>query len=63
MSAPTDERSRRWRLILGSAAEDQASGGLGGLAGADLAIDRALEALYESDRKGGLGSSCPNVAR
>jgi Mg-chelatase subunit ChlD len=26
-------------------------------------MDRALQALYESDRKGGLGSSCPNVAR
>ena len=63
MSATLDERSRRWRLILGNAAEDQGGGGLGGLDGADLAMDRALEALYESDRKGGLGSSCPNVAR
>jgi hypothetical protein len=61
MSA-VDERSRRWRLILGNAAEDQA-GGLRSLGGADLAMDRALQALYESDRKGGLGSSCPNVAR
>jgi hypothetical protein len=26
-------------------------------------MDRALQALYDSDRKGGLGSSCPNVAR
>ena len=56
-----DERSRRWRLILGSAAES--SGGLGTLNGVDLAMDRALGALYESDRQGGLGSSCPNVAR
>ncbi len=64
MSAGTmDERSRRWRLMLGSAAEDPAGGGLGGLDGADLGIDRVLEALYEGDRKGGLGSSCPNVAR
>ncbi|MEW6157599.1 MAG: VWA domain-containing protein [Verrucomicrobiota bacterium] len=66
MSATTpisDERVRRWRLILGSAAEKQAGGGLGALQGADLAMDRALEALYESDRRGGLGSSCPNVAR
>ena len=64
----TDERSRRWRLILGSAAENEGgSGGQSGsmckLEGADLAMDRALEALYESDRQGGLGSSCPNVAR
>ena len=60
MSTP-DERARRWRLILGSAAES--SGGLGTLSGVDLAMDRALGALYESDRQGGLGSSCPNVAR
>lgn len=63
MSTPMDERSRRWRLILGNAAEDRSSGGLGCLDGADLAMDRALGALYESDRKAGLGSSCPNVAR
>lgn len=62
-----DERSRRWRLILGSAAENQpggaGTGGLGGLSAGDLAMDRALQALYESDRSGGLGSSSPNVAR
>ena len=58
-----NERSRRWRLILGSASEDPASGYSQILSQADLAMDRALQALYESDRKGGLGSSCPNVAR
>ncbi len=58
-----NERSRRWRLILGSASEDPASGFSQILSQADLAMDRALQALYESDRKGGLGSSCPNVAR
>lgn len=64
MNAPIDERSRRWRLILGSPAEDPpGGGGLGGLADADLAMDRALEALYDSDRRGSLGPSCPNVAR
>jgi Mg-chelatase subunit ChlD len=26
-------------------------------------VDRALQALYDSDRRGGLGSSAPNVAR
>ena len=59
----SNERARRWRLVLGNFAEDRPEGGLGGLAGSDLAMDRALEALYDSDRKGGLGSSCPNVAR
>lgn len=66
MKALMDERSRRWRLILGSPAEDQAAdgaGGLGGLDGADLAMDAALSAPYDSERKGGLGASNPNVAR
>jgi len=63
MSKQMDERSRRWRLLLGSAADDKTGGDLGELDCADLAMDRALEALYNSDRKGGLGSSCPNVAR
>jgi VWA domain-containing protein len=55
-----DERLRRWRLILGGNEND----GTGcGLSGADLAMDKALAALYDSDRRGGLGSSAPNVAR
>jgi Mg-chelatase subunit ChlD len=55
-----DERLRRWRLILGGDEND----GVGcGLSGADLAMDRALAALYDSDRRGGLGGSAPNVAR
>ena len=63
MNATSNERARRWRLILGGPAEDRAGAGLGGLDGADLAMDRALSALYDSERKGGLGPSCPNVAR
>src|SRR5499427_5689299 len=55
-----DERLRRWRLILGG---DENDGTGCGLSGGDLAMDRALTALYDSDRKGGLGSSSPNVAR
>src|SRR5438105_161262 len=55
-----DERLRRWRLILGG--EDADGTGIS-LRGADLAMDRALGALYDSDRKGSLGSSAPNVAR
>src|SRR5438067_7545459 len=64
-----DERLRRWRLILGS---DQSDGTGLTLSGADLAMDNALKALYESDpdrsrgagsRRGGLGASAPSVAR
>jgi Mg-chelatase subunit ChlD len=59
-SAGDDERLRRWRLILGGGDAD----GIGcDLSGMDQAMDRTLEALYDSDRKGGLGSSAPNVAR
>jgi Mg-chelatase subunit ChlD len=59
MSHGQDERLRRWRLALGAPAAPS----LGKLADADLRMDQALEALYDSERKGGLGSSSPNVAR
>jgi Mg-chelatase subunit ChlD len=36
---------------------------LGKLQDKDLGIDQVLEALYDSERKGGLGNSSPNVAR
>jgi Mg-chelatase subunit ChlD len=55
-----DERLRRWRLILGGEGAD-GTGFI--LDGTDLAIDRALGALYDSERSGGLGSSAPNIAR
>ena len=56
----TDERLRRWRLILGSGGAD----GIGcPLSGVDVGIDAALDALYDSPRAGGLGTSSPNVAR
>jgi Mg-chelatase subunit ChlD len=59
MSGDT-ERLRRWRLILGGEEAD----GIGlTLSGVDQAMDDALRALYDSDRKGGLGSSAPSVAR
>lgn len=54
-----DEHLRRWRLLLGTAAEEA---GLM-LSQSDAGMDRALSALYDSDRSGGLGSSQPNVAR
>jgi Mg-chelatase subunit ChlD len=55
-----DTSLQRWRLVLGG---DQADGTGASLNVRELAIDRALNALYDSDRKGGLGSSSPNVAR
>lgn len=54
------ERVRRWRLILGG---DGADGTGFGLSGIDLERDRAMEALYDTGRKGGLGPSSPSVAR
>ncbi len=55
-----DERLRRWRLVLGAPAAE----GTGlRLSDADQAIDGALQALYDADRAGGLGSSQPNIAR
>ena len=78
-SADERERLRRWRLLLGSAADE----GGPGLSGADQAIDEALAALYnegdgagpggrrgrrgasagQGGRSAGLGASAPKVAR
>jgi Mg-chelatase subunit ChlD len=55
-----DEATRRWRLVLGGDAADGTGCTLGGK---ELEMDRALQALYDSDRRGGLGSSTPSVAR
>ena len=60
------ERQRRWRLVLGSDAEDCCE-----LSSLDLDMDRALSALYEPDGpegmkggwRGGTGKSAPRVAR
>ncbi|WP_129674875.1 VWA domain-containing protein [Candidatus Chloroploca sp. Khr17] len=54
------ERQRRWRLILGESANES----LGyPLQGNDLAMDRALETLYDRERSASLSSSSPSVAR
>ena len=69
-----DERLRRWRMVLGKSSECGGQRGRGGAAaegeglprgldGDDLQMDHVLEALYDSDRSAGLGSSCPNVNR
>lgn len=54
------ERLRRWRLVIGG---DQADAQSFSLQKPDMEMDKALEALYNPDRRGGLGSSSPNVAR
>lgn len=62
---------RRWRLLLGGGDADGIcqENGEGEAADSftlnptDQAIDNALSALYDSDRRGGLGSSSPNIAR
>jgi hypothetical protein len=51
---------RKWRLILGGNQNDGTGFGLSGI---DAQVDSTLEALYDNDRKGGLGPSSPNVAR
>jgi Mg-chelatase subunit ChlD len=63
----SEERLRRWRLVLGG---DAAEGTGVALAGGDAQVDGALEALYGSGpgggsgrRSGGLQSSAPQVAR
>ncbi len=51
---------RKWRMILGG---EQSDGTGFTLQGNDLQMDKTLGALYDSDRKGGLGPSSPNVSR
>ncbi|MEL6274986.1 MAG: VWA domain-containing protein [Bacteroidota bacterium] len=50
----------KWRLILGREADPEGNVQLQGSA---IGMDDTLEALYDSDRKAGLGSSSPNVNR
>ena len=57
---PPTDRLRRWRLILGG---DEADGTGVSLQASDLRMDRALSALYDAERAGGLGNSAPSVAR
>lgn len=51
---------RRWRLVLGKETQDELEYTL---TKEEAGIDRTLEALYNSDRKGGLGASSPHVSR
>ncbi len=54
-----EERLKRWRLVLGEAAEQT----LPALLGDDQNLDRVLGQLYETERSGDLGGSAPGVAR
>ena len=70
MAIDEKERLRRWRLVLGKNAGEGMGSGQGdandasfALSGRDLGMDGVLEALYDSERSAGLGSSSPNVAR
>ena len=60
MAIDEQERLRRWRLVLGKEADSEEQFQLDKQ---DLGMDRVLEALYDSERSAGLGSSSPNVAR
>ncbi|MEL6924633.1 MAG: VWA domain-containing protein [Bacteroidota bacterium] len=57
-----EERIKKWRLILGSKAEPE-EGDATSLSKEEKGMDNVLEALYESERKKGLGSTSPNVNR
>ena len=72
MTGEQTERGRmtRWRLVLGAdggeglAGGDQADGrGEVELSGDDRRRDEALRALYDGDRRAGMGASAPRVAR
>lgn len=55
-----EEYLKRWRLILGG---NEADGSGITLTQEEQRIDQSLEAVYDSDRRGGLGSSAPKVSR
>jgi len=54
------EKLKRWRLVLGSETKEELPVQL---SRQEAGIDKTLEALYDSQKKGGLGASSPNVAR
>lgn len=55
-----EEYLKRWRLILGG---NEADGTGITLTPEEQRIDQSLEAVYDSDRRGGLGSPAPKVSR
>ncbi len=64
MNPKEEEHIKKWRLILGKTADPEGDVALGSGEGEDMkGMDDVLEALYDSERRGGLGSSVPNVNR
>lgn len=61
------DKFQRWKLVLGGQSDPNQEVSLGGgKEGEDVnfqEICNSLDALYDSDRRGGLGSSSPNVSR
>ncbi|WP_221391085.1 VWA domain-containing protein [Dyadobacter sp. NIV53] len=51
---------KRWRLILGKETQDELTSSFNVQ---ETGIDKTLDALYNSSKKGGLGPSSPNVSR
>lgn len=56
----SDERQKRWRLILGKDADPEGETSISGEA---AGMDRVLESLYGDDRRAGLGGSSPKINR
>jgi Mg-chelatase subunit ChlD len=57
-----EERVVRWRMILGKLSEPESDSSIS-LDEELQGMDEVLEALYDSDREGGLGPSSPNINR
>lgn len=56
----SNESLIRWRMILGSTSDQENTVSLDAN---QRGMDQVLEALYESERKGNLGKSAPNINR
>ena len=61
MDKEANEHLKKWRLILGKDSDPELSYPLEKVD--EQKMDGALEALYETDRKGSLGPSAPNINR
>lgn len=62
-AVPVRDRLTRWRLVLGGDEADGIGAAAGTLTSDDRGRDSALAALYDGERRGGLGASSPGVAR